>query len=192
AFAPSGRLLAVASGVGGITGGVATVRLWGPNSGKLACELPAGHWGGECSLAFSPSGRTLATIDGDNILRVWEVPEGRLRFQHNPEANLGHRGVVFSPDGKLLASAGPGNRIVLWDANTWKPLRQLTVPLKGNSTDTNTFLVAFSPDSKTLAAANYEFQQVGTLCLLDVATGKERLRFRGHEGQTRGLAFSPD
>jgi hypothetical protein len=48
--------------------------------------------------------------------------------------------------------------------------------------------LAFSPDSKTLAAGCWD----GTVRLWEVVTGEERHRFRGHLSAVRALAFSPD
>ena len=77
------------------------------------------------SVAFRPDGERLATIGGDNTIRLWDTAGKRIRrFNKVPEQI---ENVVFSPDGKLLATVGtrPGsnsqekkNIIRLWDAGS--------------------------------------------------------------------------
>src|SRR4051812_6796215 len=56
-------------------------------------------------VAFSPDGRTLAAGADDAVIRLWEVPGGKVIRELG-----GHRdavfGLSFSPDGKRLASCG--------------------------------------------------------------------------------------
>jgi WD40 repeat protein len=65
------------------------------------------------SIAFSPSGRLLATSSRDRDARIWNVRTGELVrvFPHNTAA----RDAQFSPDGRWLVTAAL--RASLWDAN---------------------------------------------------------------------------
>lgn len=105
-------------------------------------------------LAFSSDGRTLAGVDTECHILLWDTVSEKVRATFKQEDRRWVSSVVFSPDGKTLA-ASVGDRpsrnhepglIVLYDAATGQ--RRLT--LTGH---TNAVLsVAFSPDGKLLAS----------------------------------------
>ncbi|MCF7762584.1 MAG: protein kinase [Verrucomicrobia bacterium] len=70
------------------------------------------------SLAFSPDGTHLASAGSDQVIRVWNMSDGR-----EVGRLLGHltgvTGVAFSPDGRHLATAGMDHKVLLWPT-TWK------------------------------------------------------------------------
>src|SRR5262249_60003524 len=96
-----------------------------------------------------------------------------------------HKCVVFSPDGKLLASpcepSADRSAVKVWDALSGKQL----LALQG---DINTETVAFSADSKRLAAAGQDKR----VRVWDAATGKKLLTLKGHKYSVESVAFSPD
>src|SRR5262249_46847601 len=67
-------------------------------------------------VAFSPSGKTLATAGNDRSVKLWNPETGR-----RTKTLLSHTGRVlslaFSPDGKTLATGGKEGVICLWDVN---------------------------------------------------------------------------
>jgi WD40 repeat protein len=66
------------------------------------------------SLAFSPDGRTLASVSNDTIARFWDAETGREKAAYTWE--MGHlKAVAFSPDGMRAAAAGKKGDIVVWD-----------------------------------------------------------------------------
>ncbi|MFF0079349.1 helix-turn-helix domain-containing protein [Streptomyces canus] len=129
------------------------------------------------SLALSPDGHTVADQTRDGKVRIWDLPEGRLRHTFTSSHDSGEVS-AFSPDGRTLAIA-TGGVIRRWDPVTGKQLGTLTVP--GGSVRA----IAFSPDSRTVAAAS-----AATVRVWDVATGRKRRGFTGHP-YPEAVAFGP-
>ncbi|HEX5272845.1 MAG TPA: hypothetical protein VFW33_20245, partial [Gemmataceae bacterium] len=96
-------------------------RLHGPRKGAT----PAGEFGphgekygvGVPGVAFSPDGRTLASVSKDQVVRIWDPATGEL-----PRHSWGHNGaieaVAFSPDGRLMATGDVDGDVYLWDPAT--------------------------------------------------------------------------
>jgi WD40 repeat protein len=137
-------------------------------------------------VALSPDCATGVTITGEvaNVFRIVQNPllpkqiTRRAVTLDGPQAMAEH--AVFSPDGKWIAVPS-SYRVGIWEAATGKKLRWLT--LRQHS-----LRVAFSADSKTLAAGGNGC----TVQLFDIASGKELVRYAGHEGEVLRTMFSPD
>jgi WD40 repeat protein len=183
-FRPDGKALAVAY----------------DNTGKVvlrdtATRTQLGQLGKNMNLvgvAFSPDGKTLATVE----TAEWGLVYGKVvLWDTATRTQLGQLGsgdqvcsVAFSPDGKTLATADFDGKVVLWDAATHTKLGELSGGLRLDS-------VAFSPDGTTLAAGNDEDDVV----LWDTAKRAKLGELSGgnpNEQETftpQGtIAFSPD
>jgi RNA polymerase sigma factor (sigma-70 family) len=186
AFSPDGKTLASGSLD-------RTIKLWEVATGKEQATLQ-GHIQEVLSVAFSPDGKTLASGSGDDTVKLWEVATGKeqatLDGDHVPVWTV--FSVVFSPDGKTLASGTAYGGVKLWYVATG----QERATLQGHA-DT-VWSVCFSPDGKTLASGDgggvdeQGRPRRGEIKLWDVATGQERVTFKGHTGFIRCVAFSPD
>ncbi|WP_052397687.1 hypothetical protein [Streptomyces sp. NRRL F-5123] len=145
------------------------------------------------SVAFSPSGRTLAVGGVDSRIELWDLTDSAAPVPLGKPLtgfNNGTAKVAFSPDGRTLASANGDKRVRLWDVSDPARAHALGKPLTGH---TGLVLsVAFSPDGRTLASGGYD----STVRLWDVsdparahALGKP---LTGHTTPVGTVAFSPD
>jgi WD40 repeat protein/DNA-binding SARP family transcriptional activator/type II secretory pathway predicted ATPase ExeA len=185
AFSPDSATLASASGD-------RTAILWDVATGK-ARETLRGHAGSVTGVAFSPDGATLYTSSLDDSVIAWDLTRTRGLARRLTRAASPVVGVAFSPrDPNLLALAQRGGPVMLWDLA--KRIRVGKLAVVGGWANA----VAFSPDGRTLAAADAD----GTVVLFDIATharaGRPLRRPHGpisapyQRRDISGIAFSPD
>jgi WD40 repeat protein len=130
--------------------------------------------------AWSPDGKTLATINRDwNGVDLWDIDTGKHRGERLERHQAGPRALAWSPDGKTLASGGADQTVCLW-SHTGKFLTQLKDPQQ-----TSVTALAWLPAGKTLAALSDN----GTLCLWDTSADK---LVRAHKGLDAEGRFCPD
>lgn len=163
-----------------------------------------GHSNAVWSVAFSPDGTKLVSGSSDKSIKLWNVKTGKELIANTELTSpTGHGlvyAVVFSPDGTTLASAeksGPKTKwggIKLWDAKTGKKRATLEGSVTGGAPGLNGMpALAFSPDSKTVAAGG-SGELPGVVLLWDVETGKAKppLSLLGRYEPALSVAFSPD
>ncbi|MHC4179798.1 MAG: family 16 glycoside hydrolase, partial [Planctomycetota bacterium] len=137
-----------------------------------------GSW--VAGMVVSADGRyLLCGADPDNTFRLMDMNTGKeiRRFQ-------GHRAKVgrlaISSDGGRAVSADWDGNICLWNVETAERLSSF----KGHAP------LAFARDGRHVLFTCPN--ATSTFCLYDVVDGKEVRRFKGHEGNLRGLAVSQD
>ena len=187
-FSPASRFFVHYGPVGKAT---ATYQLFAIPSGKLSCALPPMSDGGPSgSLAFSPDETLVAFSSVDGLISVCDTTTGEItkRLGRPQEGapgffrqNIGN--LAFSSDNKMLGSLSLlDNAIHVWDLSTGKERLRLPPGEQGRGQ----VKFAWSPDGRTLAVGDRKIQ------LFEVATGKLRREYEGHQGAILALAFSPD
>jgi WD40 repeat protein len=137
-----------------------------------------------------PDGKTVASGSADGTIRFWDAATGK-ELHRFPGDRL-----ALSPDGKSWASwdssgkdtnKGKESKIRLRDLATGKQLREFIRPQ-------DTYVVAFSPDGRFLAAGGLNEENVNQVTFWDVATGKElpAPQLGGKYDYVHHLGFSPD
>jgi WD40 repeat protein len=147
---------------------------------------------GSRALAFAPDGRSIAGFGlKAGVIDIVETATGKVRQRLGmpPDSDGTVRPdilssvMAFSPDSNLLAAWNRRQEIVrIWDVRT----NRETLRLPSDGEKHYHMQLAWSPDGRMLAVGDHRIQ------LYEVATGKLRREFTGHEGDVRCLAFSPD
>ena len=195
-FSPDGRLLASGHGYPPVEEvdhmrGRGVVRIWDAGTGQVLRTL-YGHTQNVMGVAFSPDGRTLASVSGSSLtvpqtaskpgeLCLWTTETGKLARKLTGHAGP-LTGVSYHPDGNLIATSSWDRTIRLWDARTG----DLRHSLAGHQDWV--LHVAFSPDGARIASGGAD----GTIRTWDTASGQELWTLRGHTKNVTCVTFSPD
>jgi WD40 repeat protein len=133
-------------------------------------------------MAFSPSGKTLATTNGDRTVKFLDVQTGDETVRAwGREEEPGR--LTFSSDGTKLAVGGYRCEFV----SIWNVARKERVlDLAGH--ETGPTAITFSADGNVVATATRD----GTVRLWHAETGGKIMSFKVPGGAVHSLAFSPD
>jgi WD40 repeat protein len=169
----------------------AKVRLWELRTGRLTREIAWVEQYGAL-LAYPDDGELLGiATDRKGGCETRNLLSGKVVATWRVNGR-GH-GHAVSPDGRLLAAREEGQpfgeRVIVRRAATGENLCEL--PLEHVS---HLSAIAFSHDGALVAVAGVGYSYYGedTVYLFDTTTGKQVRTIRGHRGQIRALAFSPD
>ncbi len=168
-FSPDGTKLASGSAD-------QTIKLWNIASGDLLASLEE-HANAITALAFSSDGLTLASSSQDKSVKLWDVKSNiSLRTLRPPDAPA----VALQWSNKQLWTATSAGDAILWDASDGKALRSMD-----GEKSFAVVAVALRPDGKQMALGSSD----GRIRLIDLASGKSHLFFRGHGDEVKALLY---
>ncbi len=137
-------------------------------------------------IAYSPTGRWLASLGLDSTVHLWHADKGTLaRVLHLDNTPRGERAIAWSPDGNALA-IGFDDDLSTWDVKTGR--RKWRIPFSHQKVRRRT--LAWSPDARVIASA----QQDDKIAMWEAATGGYLGILEGwsQSSQGRSFCFSPD
>jgi WD40 repeat protein len=160
AFSQTRHILTTASANG--------ARLWNTTNNQPMAPLP-GPTSFIDTMAFSPDGKTLATSNNDNTVRLWNVTDpthptalGTAQAEHiNPVTSM-----AFNSNGHTLATGSIDTTVRLWDVTTPTHPLPLGQPLTGQTGAIKKMM--FSLDDRTLITASND----GTVKRWEWTTGR--------------------
>lgn len=156
-----------------------SVSLWDPKT--LAetddlRELGKNNW----ALAFSNAGERIVLSDLSGRLKIWDLIS-RKELTNFVAYDSGFWPGPFLAGGKELHVFDFNSGVQRWDAVSWKKL--ISWPMHPNVTKANV-----SPDERMVASGYSD----GTICLWNLADGRELARFKGHSRWVTAIQFSAD
>ena len=133
------------------------------------------------ALSFSPGGDLMAIGARDNLVKIFNVTDGRL-----VHIFAGHsdwiRCISFSPDGLTLASGGEDNTVRIWSLKDGSLIRVL----RGHSN--YIYALSYSPNGLYLASGSND----NTVKIWSSIDGALLYTMKGHTNTVRSIVFSPD
>ena len=138
AYSPDGKTFAAATG--------REVRIYDAATGEENAKLLSNN-GAPLSLRFSPDGKTLASLEFSNGVRLWDVGSGKEQWLSKNVGRAEATAIAgFTPEGKAIAVSYEDGTVAIRDAATGD--EQLTL----SDIEKECRQVAFSSDGKLLAA----------------------------------------
>ncbi|NLX99957.1 MAG: protein kinase, partial [Rhodopirellula sp.] len=142
-----------------------------------------GHSAGIHCVAFSPDGMRLASGDGNNVVKLWDVSNNAaiatIRTKKQGHDSVG--ALAFSPDGARVVGGFRSGAILIWNLTG-----QVVSTLGGHTAHVS--CVSFSPDGNHVLSGSED----NTASLWDATNGKLVHTFSGHREAVNAVAFSPD
>jgi WD40 repeat protein len=151
------------------------------------------------AVVFSADGSMLASYSGQNQLLLWNTATGQQSGTLPLADQNPLRSAAFTPDGRCLAVEHNDDTITLYELATTQvrhiygdkppqPMKQNRVLVAALDAPVLASHMALGRDGRTLALARSN----QTVCVWDIATGKELATFKGHGGAVNAVALSPD
>jgi WD40 repeat protein len=196
AFHPDGKTAATLSQRRTEVGQKIRLRLWDLETGRHLQEAVFSGGAQPEGLSLALAGTLVAVARNESgqgnesvgLVTVWDRTKGKER--HRLSVAEGFRVLAFSPDGAMLAvTAESSGDVGLWDMASGVKLPVLEGRVEGEQAG----LLAFAPDSRTLAVSLWDEEKGhGRVLVWELASGGVRAEVTGHRGAVTSLAFSRD
>ncbi|XP_013408024.1 notchless protein homolog 1 [Lingula anatina] len=112
-----------------------------------------GHAEAVISIAFSPSGRYLASGSGDTTVRFWDLTTETPQFQCKAHKHW-VLCIAWSPNGKKLASGCKNSQVCIWDPSSGKQLGKTLIGHRQWITWLTWKPLHLDPESRFLASSS--------------------------------------
>lgn len=142
-----------------------------------------GHSEGVHCVAFSPDGMRLASGDGNNVVKLWDVSNTSAiaTIRTKKAGNDSVTALAFSPDGARVVGGFGSGAILVWNLTG-----QVVSTLAGHTDLVS--CVSFSPDGNHVLSGSED----KSARLWDATNGKLVHTFSGNREAVNAVAFSPD
>jgi len=182
-FSPDGRQIAVC----GL--GYQTIKVWDVVTAEQVLALE-GHTAYVDQVTYSPDGRQIASVAGDNVIKIWDASTGAeiVSITKPSFANLYNwkTHLKFSPDGRTIASTSDDGTVRLWNPANGQAL----LSLKGHRKFI--WAMAFTSDSQHVVSADI----YGAAKIWDIDHGQQQVTVppytKGDDVGATSVVFSTD
>lgn len=130
-------------------------------------------------IAWSPSGKKLATLDMTGSVNIWRIPTGQ--HEKSLRGLPGIRSLSWSPDGKQLAGASNRKTLAIWDVESG--LIQRSLPVRAAIRT-----VGWNPDGIRLVCGSDQ----GDVSVWNARTGERLSSFVMNSGPVRSVDWHPE
>nr|XP_034995849.1 notchless protein homolog 1 [Zootoca vivipara] len=146
-----------------------------------------GHSEAVISVAFSPTGKYLASGSGDTTVRFWDLNTETPHFTAK-----GHRhwvlSIAWSPDGRKLASGCKNCQIFLWDPKTGNQIGRVLVGHSKWITSLCWEPLHLNPECRYLASSSKD----GSVRIWDTVAGRCDKILTGHTQSVTCIKWGGD
>lgn len=168
-----------------IAGGTASgLVIWSSAGEVMNSELAQGI--AISTVAWSHDGKSLATVDNENVIRVFGPslpgqPQQELVLQQTVRPEGSACALAFSPDNRDLWVGHSSGHVSKWRMAAPAAVRQLTH-------SGAVYGVTFTADSKVIVTCGAD----QTVRVWETETGRQKFQMRGHQGAVHAVAVNSE